>query len=216
MSAVLSLIFISVFFVVCFAFAFHYWERASYKLALRWTVGASICLVIGVFFAARYYLHSTNPVINVNPKERAYVIIRDSKIDPLSPGKGPVLSVLLANTGPVEATGYFRDLSCYFVDLQPKFLTYVRMEPRGGFKLAPNETTIFTWTFDTYVLDDYKIKMLKEEKAKLYIYGRGEYSDERGNRRPITFCREYNAVIPHNLVFCSEDITFKEPEPVNQ
>ena len=184
MSAILSLIFLSVPFVVTFSFAFHYWQQGNYRIALRWTIGVCICLVAGVFFAARYYMHAPSTVIKaVVPKGRPYLVISDSRLEePLSPGKNPVLIFTFENTGPIETTGYFRDATCtfsYFTD--ERFLTYIRNES-GKFSLSPREKHTIRWPFGAVGLDEYKIKLLNENTATLYFFARGEYSDEAGNK----------------------------------
>jgi len=132
-------------------------------------------------------------------------------LEPLSAGKSPVLTFLIENTGPVEVTGYFKDATCRFSDfVDERFLTYMRSDS-GKFRLAPLEKSTIQWPFVAPILDEYQIKMLNENTATLYLFARGEYSDEAGNKYPITYCRQYSTAFPNHLVFCDEGITFREP-----
>jgi hypothetical protein len=179
---------------------------------------ASIAMVIGLIAAARYYLHTPLTVIKaVVPQGRPYLVISDSKLEePLSPGKNPVLVFAFENTGPVEITGYFRDATCTFSDfVDERFLTYIRGES-GQFKLAPREKHIMRWPFAALMLDEYQIKLVNENTATLYLFARGEYSDESGNKYPITYCRQYSSIAPGNLVICKGGITFREPKEGDQ
>jgi hypothetical protein len=212
-SGFLYVFFITVAFVAL-ALAIYYWQQRSRKIAMRWTVVTIISLVFGLVFAARYYFHTPSLVIKrVAKKERAYVVIRNSTLEPLSPGKGPILTFVIENTGPVAVTGYFRDATCKFSDfVHERFLTYASNNDCGTFRLAPRATNTIQWPFVALILDDYKIKLLNENTASLYLFARGEYSDEAGNKRFFTYCRQYSTIFPNHLVFCNEDITFREPK----
>lgn len=56
MSAVISVICISVLFVITFAFAFHYWQQSNYSTALWLALISWVVLGCGVVFAIRYYV----------------------------------------------------------------------------------------------------------------------------------------------------------------
>jgi len=221
LSAVLGVI-----FVVALPFAFHYWQEQKRprlgqikknrlrRIMLRWVSVSLLSCAGSLVAAAVYYLAPNISVIEIPAKGKAYVIVREAKLDTLVLGQPMILYILVENTGTVEATGYLKDLTCSFKDVEPRFLTYISADS-GHFKLAPGEKTTFRYPFDT-VLDDWRLKLLNENKARLYFFGRGEYRDESGDRYFLSFCREYNTIFPSHLVFCDENITFKEPEPVNQ
>ncbi len=67
MSAVLSLVFIGVLFVVTFAFAFHYWQQKNYTIALRWSFLAYLFVGLGIAFALHYYVVEPREAANTDP-----------------------------------------------------------------------------------------------------------------------------------------------------
>ena len=91
----------------------------------RWIVLVIIAGIIGLIGSAAYYLLPNVSIVTIPAKGRAYVIVKDAKLDPLSPSQAPILYILVENTGTVEARGYLKDLTCSFKDVEPRFLTYM-------------------------------------------------------------------------------------------
>src|SRR5439155_24686402 len=101
-----------------------------------------------------------------------------AKLDPLIKDQPIVLYILVENTGSVEATGYFKDMTCRFSDIEPRSLQYMTSRVVISFKLAPSEKRELRLPFEVAVLDDWRLKMLNEGRSKLYFYARGDYRDE--------------------------------------
>jgi hypothetical protein len=214
MDAILSLIFLSVLFVVIYPFAFHYWQQGNYKLLCWWGTGTLVCLALGIFFAGRFYLRSPSIVIKKVPaKGKAYVYVSEAALEPLKQNDPIILTIIVENTGTVEAEGYLKDITCHFAYVEPRSLTYSSF-PQKNFKLVPSQKTSIRYPFETMKLDDWQLKLLNTGDAQLYFFGRGEFRDESGNISDLTFCRAYTTLHAGNLVFCNEDITFDEPQPV--
>jgi hypothetical protein len=204
-----------VVFAIALPFVIHYWQeqkrpkigqikkRRLRRVMRRWIWVATTACVVGLVGAAVYYLVPNVSVITIPAKGKAYVIIRDAKLDALVAGQPPIFYILVENTGTVEATGNIKDVTSSFGYVEARSLTYQNAES-GNFKLAPSEKTTFRYPFDATMLDDWRLKLLNENW------------DESGNKQVLSFCREYNTIFPSHLVFCDENVTFKEPEPANQ
>ena len=226
-SGLVSVIFLAVVLPVALIFVYHYWQerkrprigqikkRYLFRIMRRWILVAITACVIGLSGAAIYYLIPNVSFIEIPARGKAYVHVSDAKLEPLTKDKPMVLHVLVENTGTVEATGYFKDITCKFSDIEPRSLPYMSSAVIINFKLAPSEKVVIRLPFET-ILDDWRLKMLNENRAELYFYARRDYWDEIGNKGELSFCRQYTTLFPSYLAFCDENITFKEPEPVNQ
>jgi hypothetical protein len=222
-----SVISLGIVFVVALFFASHYWQeqkrprigqikkRRLRRIMCRWVWVAIAACAIGLAGSGVYYLAPTATIVALSPKGKAYIHVSDAKLEPLTKDKPMVLHVLVENTGTIESTGYFKDITCKFSDIEPRSLPYMSSEVIINFKLAPSEKVEVRLPFET-VLDDWRLKMLNENGAELYFYARGDYWDEAGNKGELSFCRQYITFFPSYLAFCDENITFKESEAVNQ
>ena len=165
-------------------------KRYLLRIMRRWILVAITGCVIGLSGAAIYYLVPNVSFIEIPAKGKAYVHVSDAKLEPLTKDKPMVLHVLVENTGTVEATGYFKDITCKFSDIEPRSLPYMSSAVIINFKLAPSEKVVIRLPFET-ILDDWRLKMLNENRAELYFYARGDYWDEIGNKGELSFCRQY-------------------------
>src|SRR5207249_4723500 len=91
-------------------------------------------------------------------------------------------------------------------------LEYNGTGKRFTFKLGPTERNNVQCKFDIPLLDEYQIKMLNEHTAELFFFTKGAYSTDQGEKFPLSYCRRYDQSFPGRLVFCDEDITFREPK----
>jgi hypothetical protein len=227
-SGLVSAMFLAVVLPVALIFVYHYWreetskgigqrkKRRIRKLKRRWVLVAIVACGVGLAGAAIYYLVPNISIVQIPARGRAYVHVSDARLETLEKDHPMVLHILVENTGTVEATGYFKDITCQFGDIDVRSLPYKTSGLVMSFKLAPNDKVEMRMPFESPKLDESRLKMLNENRAGLFFYAHGEYRDEAGTKYQVSFCRQYTTFFPSYLAFCSDSITFKEPEAVNQ
>ncbi len=88
MAGLLSTICLSVFFVVCFAFAFHYWQSGNKNRTLFWAFGAYAFVGLAAVFYIHHYVDWPNPEA-AQPKPLTHAPVRESATPSLSPKSTP-------------------------------------------------------------------------------------------------------------------------------
>src|SRR5207248_9003262 len=133
---------------------------------------------------------------------------------PISFGDYPTLCFTL-NNGPLSVRGTIRNVSVYYCRIQEQVFPWGTGLTKN-FALMPNEHTTAIFRFNNFVFTDEQISALTQEKARLLFYFRGEYTDDYGRTYPMKHCFAWNKYMGGNLALCEDDITFKEPEAVNE
>jgi hypothetical protein len=151
--------------------------------------------------------------------KRPYILVRDSRLlQPLAVGSSPTIQTIVENISQeTEVQVSFKNLTVRIEsELPVKSLEYVSGTPRT-FKLAPTEKTTVQFGFNPWTLTDDQLKAVASNLAEIYFFAKVEYSDELGDRYSLPYCRRYEpAFLPQYLVFCSEGITFREPQQTEQ
>lgn len=140
------------------------------------------------------------------------VFIKSSKLyQPLGTSDRIEVEVWLYNSGEVTAIGTFSNISFRFDPSKPPIrLQYQIGAASINFDLAPKQDTYLRLA-STLSMDEQMIKALNEGGARLYIFAKGSYSDEKGEHNyPLSFCRMYHPTMPGNLIHCPEDVTVYE------
>ena len=218
LGGLISVICLSILLIVAFAFAFHYWQQLQLprvgprkkdrmrKLMRIWIIIGIGIAVIGVS-GTGVYLFAPAAIL-IQPSEKPSVFIKESQlVEPLADGKYPTVMFIVQN-GVSESKGSFSNVSIKFTPFVPeKYLTYQNGPPAQRFRLAPHQGITVRWELKDLVLTQDQIDDLnaKPTLAELYIFARGEYSDETGTH-PLNFCRRYDPTFPNHLVFCEDDL----------
>ncbi len=202
---------------ICFAIAAIYWGRGGYanvKIAFPWIIAAAVFFVGAAISAYWYYVvKPASQEVGIS-SERPNVFYKIAAMaEPLSPGKDPVVAFTFANSGPVEAQLTIRDFTSYFEGTErrgsrPKFLV---TEPTT-FTLSPTAQYDGRMTSPGLYLTADNIKDIREGRANLYFFAKGEYKDEVGRTWPLPFCRKYAEDFPGKLILCPNDFQIGEPD----
>jgi hypothetical protein len=216
-SGFISVVFLGVVFVIALYFAFHYWQQQNLprigqlkkrrlrKFMRRWIYVAIIAAIIGLIGAANYYLAPI--AILTQPSEKQYLSIAESNLEALTVGTSPSLTLILEN-GPGDIIVTFSDVSIRLTPFVPeKYLTYTPKE-RQQSRFTPHKKMAIKWIFNELVLTQEQFDALnaKTPSAGLYLFAKGEWTDESGNKHPFPFCYQYSNLFPTRIVYCSDDI----------
>ena len=140
-----------------------------------------------------------------SPTERPYVFIKRATLqEPLTKGKDPVLKLEIKNSGPIEATGEFKDVSYYFTfDPSDNVFAY-NAGNKISFALAPTAEVTLTAPM-AFAPTEEQVTALMAGKARLFIYGRGNYSGDSGGKvYSLDFCLEFSPTLGPDLVVCDK------------
>jgi hypothetical protein len=106
--ALISLIFLSIVFVITLGIALSHYQRLEYKVAIYWGLAAWMSAGCGL---AAWLLDrvdsrqpTNSPLAVVDRAIRPYLSVVGTKLDPLIVGKIPVMRVRIKNTGQTPAT----------------------------------------------------------------------------------------------------------------
>jgi hypothetical protein len=180
-----------------------------HKLVALWSTFFGVVLALA---AITVWLQTViEPDADSVQKERPYVIFRTTSVRPLAVGEYPLIQYELENIGTVEARIVIKNSTCWFTqDANRRSFEY---PARGEVKfiLAPSQKIHGQMRFNEHILTDDEIKALNEERGRLIFFAQGEYTDHFGTQTyELPFCRMYHPDILGNVVFCEDDIKFKE------
>ena len=90
-------------------------------------------------------------------------------------------------------------------------IIYYRPEKHKRVKMLPTQKLVERITLDTGLTAE-QIAALNEgrDKARLFVYNRGKYTDEQGTSYDFTSCHEYDVVSFPRLIRCDDSVTIKD------
>jgi hypothetical protein len=203
---------------IFFAIAAIYWGKGSLpnvKTGFFWLIPFGVAFSVAVLSAYWYYVvqpESRKEVAgNESTKERPFVFFKYAALEePLTAGKAPAVTVIVANSGSMEAEVRIWDASSYFElpsgDPPP---VYSKTDEEV-FSLAPTAEANGRIMFPTLHLTEDEIKRIVEGKARFYCFARGEYKDELGRIWKLPFCRMYAPDFPGNMINCPKGFKIED------
>ena len=217
-----SVICLAVVFPLALIFAHHFWSEAKKhgvgqrkkrrmrKLMWRWMWVSIVAAIIGSSGAVVYYfgVQIVQTIIQVQPPPKPYADIKETTLQPLEAGKGPVVLITIEN-GPVKGTVVFEHVSYQLSHLVPeKYLKYNYFTPPQTFLLEPHGGIVGRWAFEYVKLTQEDIDELnaKPASAELYFFAKAKFVDESGNKTPIRACWRYDKDFSNHLAICADDV----------
>ena len=191
---------------------FYFLSKGNIRGVVWSSVGLICFVVIMIGIVADHYFFRSEAQTAVSSKERPYVFFEHAQLmKPLASGDRPAITMILANSGPVEATGVVKDIS-YYLSLDRAVHT-LEYHPGAQVTFSLEPTARVTIRFNPkFVLTEEVVKAATEGKVWLFFYARGEYKDATGQTYPLQFCRLYDNDMPGNLINCDDGITFRESD----
>jgi hypothetical protein len=145
------------------------------------------------------------PHSTISAAERPYLYFKFFRLlDSLTAGKRTVFQASITNSGRAPATGSFTDITwgTKFTPLAGPLM----YSPSGTheFSLAPDEVLTLTFDID-FVPTEEQIKALDAKQLFLFVWARGEYTDEAGRTYPFPFCYRYDKQVPGEMAICNPE-----------
>ena len=198
MSGFISFLFGTFIFVITFAFVIGHLFGGTYHgylMAFYWGIASFVAAGIAIFSGYYYFVLGPAKIAALTPpfpRERPYVFIKRATLrEPLTHGQKPVLTLSIANSGPLEATGELKDVTFSFtIDLKANVFTYHKGD-KISFRLAPTADATLHAPME-FVPTEQQVTDLIAETARLFFYGRGKYKDEYGRTYPLDFCFRFD------------------------
>jgi hypothetical protein len=210
MSGFLCFLF-ALLFTVAFGLAiFCHQEKKRRRLVV---IVAIACIPLGagaIIAGWIYYLSPAPPTViqKIGPPEKPYMFVNDSRMDELAADKPPTVMLEIQN-GPTESVLIFRNTTWKLTPFVPeKYLNYIASDDDPQtIKFAPHQTLLVKWTPHTPIITPDKIEDLNASppRLELYIFARGEYSDENG-KHPFNVCWKYDREFPTHIAICKPDV----------
>ncbi len=195
---------------VLFSIAIASWQKGNLWGGLYWGIVGYV--VIGIGLVLTYYSYIVMPAnasVPSSSKGKAIVGLRNSRlIEPLAAGSSPHVEFYLGS-GPVHVRGTITDGTYFFApsgDPMPQqSLQYHSGGISQNFDLMPDEMMAIQIRYGL-VLTQRHIDAPNAEQARLYLYGRGQYTDDYGRVYPLSYCLVWDKYAAGGLAMC-KDIT---------
>ena len=138
--------------------------------------------------------------------EKQSLFVNSATMEPLVPGKPPVAKIAIKN-GRGETKLVFTRVSFFLSHLVPERYLKYQESPTQTFVFGDHQAQMAEWTGNQAVLTEDDINDLNAEPpmAELYVFAKGEYSTDTGNRR-LDVCRKYYKSSAPELAYCADDI----------
>ena len=79
--------------------------------------------------------------------------------------------------------------------------------------MAPTQKLYEQFPFEKRILTSDEVTALNEERARLIFFAQIEYTDQSGGvKYTLPFCHMYHPDMVGNVIFCKDDVTFREIE----
>jgi hypothetical protein len=209
MSGFIGLLF-GVLMTVTLTFMGIHWKDRKPRKRQVWMGLSGACGVAIIVSGAVYYLYPAPQAVS-----RPYVFVTDVGFRDAFSANAPIIFVnRMTNTGQVSAVGWISVFEWkYTEDLNQKSFVHT-VEDRMKFEIAPNQK-INGFGNTGFKVDEAAFKALKQGRARLFFFSRGEYTDESGEHTyPIRYCYTYDPLASSELALCSDDInvTYRDNE----
>lgn len=138
--------------------------------------------------------------------EKQSVFVKSATMEPLVPGKPPVAKIAIKN-GRGETTLVFSKVTFFLSHLVPERYLKYQESPTQTFVFGDQQASMAEWTGNQAVLSQDDINDLNADPpmAELYVFAKGQYSTDAGQRR-LDVCRKYYKPSAPELSFCADDL----------
>ena len=185
---------------------------AGHREAGLWTSCAAVVFaVIGGFAWYQDRLWKRDQTAATLSAKRPRILFVENRLILPDKGDGPLrLAFGLMNTGDADAVFKIWDRT-YFFSVDPAKTTFeYQPAPPEEMPVAAIQNAVWRGElrFD-FQLTKEKLDALRDGKARLFFYARGEYRDPGGKTYPLPLAEMYDALIPGNLVAPPKGIVFR-------
>jgi hypothetical protein len=173
-------------------------------------VGAILVVIAGcLYWQDAIWKQDSMPI---DSKERPYVFVGNTDLEPLTSGEVAVFHYRVKNTGPVEAIGEIAGWTSLCVDSSVTELPpYHPKNARHGFRLAPTEWINGHFRSEI-IFSQEQINAVNSGEARFFIYAKVNYwaSDQQERKYTLPICFMYDRNAAGSMSFCPDNITVQK------